>query len=161
MPRETWQRLTEGAERQIDILVFSGTFLAQTNPQLPKLLAKQANAGTRVRLCFGDPDGSAVALRESEEGIRGSLGPKIRASLSYFVDLPNIESCEIRFHNCTLYASIFRYDDEMLVNPHIWASPASANPILRVRDIGEGGMFSRYDDSFTRVWDLSKSWPLG
>ena len=158
VPREVWLRLVNGATNSIDILVFSGTFLTQTNPKLPRILMDRAADGARIRLCFGNPDGSAVTLRDEEEGIHGTLGSKIRACLSYFPELVGSPNCEIRLHNHTLYASIFRYDDEAMINPHIWGSAASANPLLHLRRIGEECLFTKYMDSFDRVWEQSKPW---
>lgn len=158
VPRSVWLHLLESASSRIDVLVFSGTFLAQTNPRLPNMLAERAADGVEVRLCFGDPDGSAVALRDQEEGIGGTLGAKIRASLSYFTRLPGIPGCELRLHNATLYASIFRYDGEALINPHLWGRPASANPVLHLRDTGEDPMFGKYVESFEAVWERSRTW---
>jgi transcriptional regulator with XRE-family HTH domain len=157
VPRDVWLQLVSSATEAIDVLVYSGTFLAQTNPRLPAMLADRAGAGVEVRLCFGDPDGSAVALRDEEEGIGGTLGPKIRASLSYFAHLTDVAGCEVRLHNCTVYASLFRYDDQALVNPHLWGNPASANPILHVRRVGDC-LFEQYGASFERVWDRAKPW---
>jgi hypothetical protein len=69
VPRETWLTLLREAREQIDVLVFSGTFFAQTNPRVARMLAERAASGARVRLCFGDPGGrlspSAGARRAS------------------------------------------------------------------------------------------------
>jgi transcriptional regulator with XRE-family HTH domain len=158
VPRDVWLQLVNGATSSIDILVFSGTFLAQTNPKLPQILMDSAANGAQVRLCFGDPDGSAVALRDEEEGINGALGAKIRACLSYFPRLVGSQNCGIRLHNHTLYASIFRYDDQAMINPHIWGSPASANPLFHFRRLGEDCTFGKYMNSFERIWEQSKPW---
>lgn len=160
VPQAVWRTLLDHADEHIDVLVFSGTFLAQSNPRLPAMLARRAAAGVRVRLCFGDPDSAAVALRGEEEGIGAALGAKISASLSYFTDLARSTGCEVRLHGCALYASIFRYDSDAMINPHIWGSPASANPLLHIRDLGEDSMFHKYTESFEKVWDQSKPWGL-
>lgn len=160
VPQAVWRSLLDGAEERIDVLVFSGTFLAQTNPRFPAMLVQRAAAGTEVRLCFGDPDGAAVALRGEEEGIGSALGAKIRASLSYFTALAQAPGCEVRLHDATLYASIFRYDSQAMINPHIWGSPASANPLLHVRDAGEDSMFQKYTESFDEVWGGATPWGL-
>lgn len=158
VPQTVWRTLLERAEEHIDVLVFSGTFLAQSNPRLPAMLGRRAAAGAKVRLCFGDPDSAAVALRGEEEGIGSALGAKIQASLSYFTDLAHAPGCEVRLHGCALYASIFRYDSDAMINPHIWGSPASANPLLHIRDAGEDSMFDKYAESFEKVWDRAKPW---
>ena len=64
----------------------------------------------------------------------------------------------MRLHSCTLYASLFRYDDEIMVNPHAFGEPASANPVLHMRRLDGGQVAALYMDSFERVWDTAKPW---
>ena len=80
VPREVWLRLLNEAQEQIEILVFSGTFYAQTQPRIARMLTERLAAGVHVRLCFGEPNSRAVAIRDSEEGLGGTLGAKIRRS---------------------------------------------------------------------------------
>ncbi|MET9292287.1 XRE family transcriptional regulator [Streptomyces sp. NPDC003077] len=158
VPRDVWLSLLLGAMKQIDVLVFSGTFFAQTNPHIARMLRERAEAGVRVRLCFGDPSGEAVSVRGREEGIGDTLAAKIRASLTYYRDLVGHPGCEVRLHDTTLYNSLFRYDDHLMVNPHIWGQPASANPILQLRNTDGGEWFQRYGDSFEAVWASARPW---
>lgn len=60
--------------------------------------------------------------------------------------------------NTTLYTSMFRYDDELLVNPHIWGQPASANPLLHLRRVDAAGWFDNYARSFDAVWAAARPW---
>jgi hypothetical protein len=158
VPREMWLSLLREAETAIDVLVFSGTFFAQSNPHVVKMLAARADDGVRVRLCFGDPTGQAVALRGLEEGIGDTLAAKIRASLTYYRPLLPYVGCEVRLHDTTLYTSLFRYDDTLLVNPHIYGQPASANPLLHLKRADPAGWFDTYTDSFNTVWATSRPW---
>ncbi|MET9398513.1 XRE family transcriptional regulator [Kitasatospora sp. NPDC002965] len=158
VPREMWLSLLREAETQIDVLVFSGTFFAQTNPHVARMLAERASAGVRVRLCFGDPAGRAAVVRGREEGIGDALAAKIRASLTYYRILPDTAGCEVRLHDTTLYNSLFRYDGDLLVNPHVWGQPASANPLLHLRRVDSTGWFDNYAQSFEAVWAGAKPW---
>jgi hypothetical protein len=161
VPRETWLTLLQEARERIDVLVLSGTFFAQTNPHVAGMLAEQAASGVLVRLCFGDPAGQAVAIRGNEEGIGDTLAAKIRASLTYYRPLVPEERCEVRLHDTTLYNSLFRYDDHLLVNPHIFGQPASANPVLHLKRAGANGWFESYTESFEAVWASGRSWAPG
>ncbi|MFJ9216556.1 XRE family transcriptional regulator [Streptomyces sp. NPDC102383] len=158
VPRDLWLSLLRDATHQIDVLVFSGTFFAQTNPHIARMLRERAEAGVRIRLCFGDPDGAAVVTRGHEEGIGDTLAAKIRASLTYYRNLVHVAGCEIRLHDTTLYNSLFRYDEHLLVNPHIWGQPASANPILRLRNTASSEWFAPYTASFDAVWATARPW---
>jgi hypothetical protein len=53
---------------------------------------------------------------------------------------------------------LFRYDDEILVNPHAYGEPASANLTLHLRKIDGGTLVSHYVSSFERVWATAMPW---
>jgi hypothetical protein len=158
VPRETWLRLMTEARDDVAVLVMSGTFYAQTQPRVSRLLADASARGVRVRLCFGSPTGDAVAIRDREEGLGGTLAAKIRSSLTYYREAAAAGNVDMRLHSCTLYASLFRYDDEIMVNPHAWGEPASANPVLHMRRLDGGHVAAHYMESFDRVWDTAKPW---
>jgi hypothetical protein len=112
----------------------------------------------RVRLCFGNPDCAAVEVRDGEEGIGGTLAAKIRSALTYYRLLADVDGCEMRLHSTTWYASMFRYDDDVLVNPHAYGEPGSANPTLHLRRIDGGAIAGHYLASFERVWGTAVPW---
>src|SRR5260370_3010693 len=72
VPREVWLRMMTDAREHINVLVFSGTFYAQTQPKVARMLADAAARGVQVRLCFGDPASEAVATRDPEEELGGA-----------------------------------------------------------------------------------------
>lgn len=158
VPRETWLRLLNDARKNVDVLVHSGTFFAQVQPRIARMLKSRADDGVQIRLCFGDPEGESVAVRDREEGLGGTLQAKIRASLTYYNTLIETENVEIRLHDTTLYNSLFRYDDDVMVNNHVYGEPASLNPTLHLRRIDGGLLFDHYSSSFDRVWDTAKPW---
>lgn len=55
----------------MSVLAYSALFLAEDAVVL-SLLRRKAEAGTRVRLLLGDPDGAFVAARGAEEGVGDS-----------------------------------------------------------------------------------------
>lgn len=63
---------------------------------------------------------------------------------------------EFRFHGTTLYNSIFRFDDEMIVNNHVYGAPGAHAPAMHLRKLGAGTLFATYAASFTEVWSLSR-----
>lgn len=100
-------------------------------------------------------------MRDREERLGGTLGAKIRASLTYYRDLVGVAGCEIRLHPTTLYSSLFRYDDEVLVNTHVYGEAASASPTFHFRRLDGGGLFEHYMNSFDRVWAAAVPWQGG
>jgi hypothetical protein len=53
VPREAWLRLMTDAREHIDVLVFSGTFDAQTQPKVARILADASGRGAEVQLQVG------------------------------------------------------------------------------------------------------------
>ncbi len=50
-----------------------------------------------------------------------------------------------------LYNSVYRFDDEMLVNVHAYGILAAYTPTMHLRRV-DGAFFNTYLESFERVW---------
>jgi hypothetical protein len=156
VPRNLWMRLFEDATRDIEILVYSGIFLTDDQALLKQLRAK-AEAGASIRILFGDPTSAEVARRSASEGIgKTTLGAKARNALAFFHPLVDVKGIQVRVHGTTLYNSIYRFDEEMLVNTHVYGFMAGHAPVLHLRQLSAADMFQTYAESFEAVWGLSK-----
>jgi transcriptional regulator with XRE-family HTH domain len=156
IPQEVWDRLLDQAVDRIDILVHAGQFLVE-RPDLIGTFAAKAAKGVTVRIAFGDPDCDAVALRSAEEHLgTGVLAARIRYGLAAYSPLRETPGIEFRFHGTTLYNSIFRFDEEMIVNTHVYGAPGAHAPAMHLRKLGAGNLFVAYAASFTEVWSLSR-----
>jgi transcriptional regulator with XRE-family HTH domain len=151
VPRNVWQWLFSQAEEEIGILVYSGLFLAE-DVGLLRILAERARAGVPVRILLGDPDSAHVAKRGADEGVDEAMAAKIRNSIVLYRPLHEVDGVEIRLHETILYASLYRADDDLLVNPHAYGVTASHAPVFHVRHVEHGDMASIYAESFERVW---------
>jgi hypothetical protein len=60
---------------------------------------------------------------------------------------------EVRFHATTLYNSIYRFDNDLLVNAHVYGAPAAHSPVLHLRRLPGGRLVDHYQASFERVWE--------
>ncbi len=67
--------------------------------------------------------------------------------------LLGVSGVELRTHGTTLYNSLYRSDDQMLVNAHVWGVNAYGAPVWHLRRDSGGGMFDSYVESFNAVWD--------
>jgi transcriptional regulator with XRE-family HTH domain len=152
LPSDVWRRLFESAQERIGILVYAGLFLPELEPRLIPILRAKAEAGARVELLLGDPKSDAVAQRGAEEGIGGAMASKVHNVLAFYDQLRGVAGVYARFHSTPLYASIYRFDDEMLVNVHAYGFPAAHCPVLHLRRLSGGELFDTYADSFDRVW---------
>jgi hypothetical protein len=151
VPREVWARLFESAEHEIAILAYSALFLAEYTGIL-RILADKGRTGVAVRIALGDPEGPNVAERGKEEGIGDAMAAKIRNALTLYRPLGAVENVEIRLHRTVLYNSIYRADDQLMVNQHTYGIPAAQAPVLFMNSTGSGEMAGLYLDSLERVW---------
>jgi hypothetical protein len=152
IPRDAWQHLFAQAEHEIGILVYAATFMAE-DAELKRMLGDKAKSGVRLRILLGDPDSPAIADRGQDEGIDEAIAGKVRNAIILFRPLQQIENVEIRLHGTTLYNSIYRADEQLLVNTHIYGMMANNAPAFHLRKIPGGDMVSTYLESFERVWE--------
>lgn len=153
VPRGTWESLVDRSTESIDLLAYSASFLHDSLPDFDARLVARARAGVRVRLLFGDPDSTAVALRGDDEGIGNLLAARCRLSWRYFEPLLAEQGILAREHGCTLYNSIFRFDDTLLANTHLYAAAANHAPVTHLQRITGGRLFDSYQLSFERTWE--------
>lgn len=153
MPADLWDRLLSRATTCVDILVYVGMFMTE-KPDLLSTLRDKAARGTRIRLLFGARDSPAVIQRSLDEGIgKHTVSAKIDHALFYFGSLADVPGIDIRTHGTILYNSIYRFDNEMIVNSHVYGRIAAHAPAMHLRRLSAGGLFSTYADSFTAVWE--------
>jgi transcriptional regulator with XRE-family HTH domain len=151
VPRDAWGHLFGSAEKEIGVLVYSGLFLAE-DTGLHALLASKAAEGVSVRFLLGDPDSPHVDTRGQDEGIDAAMAAKIRNVIVLYRALRQTEGVQFRVHSTVLYNSIYRADNELLVNPHVYGAAAAQAPVMHLRRVAGGGMVRTYLDSFEQVW---------
>ncbi len=149
VPGHLWTELLRQAERNVDLLAFAGLFLTEEHPDWTPLLKARAEAGVRVRLLLGDPRGASLAARDGEHKIGGGVAGRVRAVLAYY--RPVAGMAEVRLHDTPLYNSVYRFDDDMIVNTHVYGILAAYTPVMHLRRV-DGSYFSTYLESFERVW---------
>jgi hypothetical protein len=160
VPREVWFDHFDGAHQEIGILVYSGLFIAEDVSPI-RLLTRKAASGVGVRLLLGDPDSPHVAERGDEEGIDGAMAAKIRNALVLYRSLSEVDGVEIRLHRTVLYNSLYRADDDLLVNPHVYGVSAAFAPVLHLRRQDESPIMGTYLASFERVWKSAVPLAIG
>jgi transcriptional regulator with XRE-family HTH domain len=156
VPSDLWHRLVEQAEQRIGILVYSGLFLPEQVPTLIKSLRAKALAGAKIQILLGNPTSESDAVRGAEERIGEAMASKVHNVLSFYEPLREVDGVKARFHSTTLYNSIYRFDEEMLVNTHAYGFPAAHSPVLHLRRLSGGDLFDTYADSFDRVWSSGR-----
>jgi hypothetical protein len=151
IPRQVWTRFFDSAEHEIGVLAYSALFLAEDSGILG-ILADKGRAGVTVRIALGDPDSPHVAERCAEEGIGDAMPARIRNAIALFRSLAEVENIEIRLHQTVLYNSIYRADDRLLANQHVYGIPAAHAPVFAFRKATDGEMVSTYFEVFDHIW---------
>jgi transcriptional regulator with XRE-family HTH domain len=152
VPSDLWRNFFDNAQQDIGVLVYSGLFIAE-DAGIQRVFRQKADAGAAIRILLGDPDSEFVAQRGVEEGIGDTMSARIRNAIVLYKPLRNLAGIEFRLHNTVLYNSIYRADDQVLVNTHIYNFPASQAPVLHLRRVAGGDMVNTYLESFDQVWD--------
>ena len=106
-------------------------------------------------MLLGDPTSEQVAQRGIDEGIGNAIPGKIRNTIVNFRSLIGMPGIEFRLHGTVLYNSIYRADDEMLVNSHIYGIGAYMAPLLQLHQLPGADLFTTYLNSFEAVWATS------
>ncbi|WTR28100.1 helix-turn-helix domain-containing protein [Streptomyces canus] len=152
IPVSAFTDLMAQARERIDILVYAAVFLHEAYPRLNELLAERAAEGCAVRVAIGDADSDNVQARGQEERFGHGIESRCRLALMHCRPLIGTAGLEVRTHGTTLYNSLYRADDQQLVNAHVWGVNAYAALVWHLRRHEAGGMFDTYAESFDAVW---------
>lgn len=156
LPVSVFVDLLAVAREHIDVLVYAAVFLHEAYPRLNDLLRERAADGCTVRIAIGDGDSENVRQRGEEEKFGHGIESRCRLALMHYRPLALASGIELRTHGTTLYNSLYRADDQVLVNAHVWGVNAYGAPVWHLRRNGDGGLFDTYADSFNAVWETAR-----
>jgi len=156
IPKALWRSHFADAREHIDVLVYGGTFLFDSVPRFLPTLRAAIDAGVRVRVAVGDPRAHAVRQRGEEEQIGHSLAGRCELTLTHLAPLRDATGLHVRVHDTPLYASLFRADDTLIANHHIYGLPASSNPAFLLDRADAPHLFDAYISSFDTIWDNAR-----
>lgn len=152
VPVSAFTDMLAQAREHIDVLVYAAVFLHEAYPRLNDLLRERAAEGCTVRIAIGDADSENVRQRGREEKFGHGIESRCRLALMHYRPLVGVPGIEIRTHGTTLYNSLYRADDQMLVNAHVWGVNAYGAPVWHLRRHDSGKVFGTYAQSFDAVW---------
>lgn len=154
VPHDTWLQLITGAREAMDFLFYAGTHMFEQY-DLVTILARKAAAGVPSRTLIGNQASDAIRLRAEEEGTVGGLEGRIQLHRRYLRGVASTPGVQVRTHGTTLYNSVFRFDQDLLVNIHAYGVPAAQSPVLHLRRVPGGRMWDHYMRSFEEVWKIA------
>lgn len=156
IPPGTWSSLIHQAIESIDLFAYSASFLHDSVDGYGEQLREKAEHGVKVRLLFADPRSDSVKRRGEEEGIGHLLAARCELTWAYYAPLLRHHGIQAREHDETVYCSIFRFDEVLLANTHTLGTPASQSPVVQVRHVPGGRLFSTFMHSFERGWGRAR-----
>ncbi|MFC9882565.1 XRE family transcriptional regulator [Streptomyces libani] len=159
VPVSTFTDMLAEARENIDVLVYAAVFLHEGFPRLNDLLRERAAEGCSVRIALGDAESENVRQRGEEERFGHGIESRCQLALMHYRPLLGVPGVEIRTHGSTLYNSIYRADDQLLANAHVWGVNAYGAPVWHLRRNGDGGIFDTYAQSFDAVWTTARPVP--
>lgn len=156
-PSNVWAELTEESTEELFFAGYTNYFLWTQLPDFLGTIRRKAQEGCRVRFLLGDPNGEVTTQREAIEDVALTVSTRIRITLENLAKLDGVEGIESRFSSPPdavnhVSLSVFRFDSEALVTPHLARLVGHDSPLLHLRRIGDAGMFSRFSEHAEELW---------
>lgn len=161
-PSSVWGELTQAATRDIFFAGYTNYFVWLDQPAFVETLRGKAESGCRVRFLLGDPDGEVTRQREQIEDVALSVSTRIRITLEHLAKLTFTPGVEARFSDASdavnhVSLSVFRFDRDALVTPHLARLVGHDSPLLHLRRHGDGGMFDRFAEHAEELWERGRT----
>lgn len=156
-PSTLWGELIEHANEDLFFAGYTNYFLWLDQPDFVGTLRRKAQQGCRLRFLLGDPDGEVTRQREQIEDVALAVSTRIRITLEHLARLDTIEQVEARFTHAPdainhVGLSVFKFDEQMLVTPHLARLVGHDSPMLHLRKQSNLGMFSRFEEHAAELW---------
>lgn len=156
-PSTVWAELVAAAGSDLFLAGYTNYFFWTQVPHFADTIRRKAESGCRVRFLVGDPDGEVTRQREAIEDVALSVSTRIRTTFEHLDRLGPLEGLETRVsahldavNHVSL--SVFRFDDNALVTPHLARLVGHDSPLLHLRRQGDGGMFDRFAEHSEELW---------
>ncbi|MFC7329004.1 DUF5919 domain-containing protein [Marinactinospora rubrisoli] len=157
-PTSTWAQLISGAQQELFFGGFTNYFLWLQQSAFHATLREKAAGGCRVRFLVGNPDSGITRQREQVEDVALTVSTRIRITLEELAKLTDTSGIETRFTHPAdavnhVSLSVFRFDHDALVTPHLARSAGHDSPMMHLRRGQEQGMFDRFAEHAEELWE--------
>lgn len=158
-PTSVWRKLLTNAARELTLAGYTNYFLWIQHPNLGDLLTRKARQGCHVRFLMGDPDSDVTTRREQVENVPMTVGTRIRTSLAELARLTG-DGIEVRFTDAHIAMSVFTFDTDMLVTPHLATQVGHDSPMMHLRRHQDDGLYDRFVGHTEQMWNAARTtWP--
>lgn len=152
-PTSLWASLIDGASQSLTFAGYTNYFLWQNHPRLGARLKAKAEQGARIRFLVGDPTSETTRRREETEGVPLTVGTRIRITLDALSKMGEANGVEARFSDDHIALSVFAFDDQMLVTPHIASLLGDESPMFHIRRLEDDGLYDRFISHVNALWE--------
>jgi hypothetical protein len=153
IPRSLWRDLITGAKDELTFAGYTNYFLWLEVHGLRPTLARKAQSGTVVRFLVGDPGSETTRTRERIEAVPLTVSTRIQVTLAELTKLHEQEpAVQGRLSDRHIALSVFRFDNQMIVNVHIADLLGNDSPTLHLRRHEQDGMFDRFAAHVESLW---------
>ncbi|MFD0077261.1 XRE family transcriptional regulator [Streptomyces sp. NPDC127166] len=163
-PSTLWGELVASSTKDLFLAGYTNYFFWTQIPQFADVIRRKAEEGCQVRFLLGDPDSDVTRQRETIEDVALSVSTRIRITLEHLDRMGDVPGIEARFsapldgaNHVSL--SVFKFDHQALVTPHLARLVGHDSPLLHLRRQGEGGMFDRFAEHAEELWSRATSCP--
>jgi len=151
-PKSVWRGLITSAKKNITLAGYTNYFLWLEHPNLATVLKRKAEQGCRVRFLIGDPDSEVTRRREEIESVPLTVSTRIKITLAELERIKDVPGVEARFGDEHIAMSVFQFDDEMLVTPHLSKLVGHDSPMLHVKRCQDDGLYDRFAYHVNELW---------
>lgn len=151
-PTSVWRKLLTTATTDLTFAGYTNYFLWLEHPNLADTLRRKAQRGARVRFLVGDPDSQVTSRREQIEGVPLTVSVRIQTTLAELEKLIDEPGVEPRFSDAHIAMSVFLFDHDALVSPHLASTVGHDSPLLHLRRRQDDGMFDRFAAHVDELW---------
>jgi transcriptional regulator with XRE-family HTH domain len=155
-PASLWRKLITTAASQITLAGYTNYFLWIEQPNLAAALRRKAGQGCKIRFLVGDPDSPVTRHREEIEGTSLTVSTRIAVTLEQLERLRGTEGIEARFSDRHIAMSVFAFDDDMIVTPHLSNLMGNDSPALHLRRHQADGLYDRFAGHVQALWDQGR-----
>lgn len=158
-PKSVWRRLIGGANKELTFAGYTSYFLWLEIPNLRTVLRRKAGHGCRVRFLVGDPGSDVTRRREELESVPLTVGTRIKITVDELSKIVNVPGIEARYGDDHIAMSVFVFDDEMLVTPHLAYLVGHDSPMLHIQRQQEDGLYDRFAYHVAELWNGGRAIP--
>jgi hypothetical protein len=145
-----WRELLEDATNQIDLLGWTLIEILAAPGAIDQLKGKAAS-GLKLRILISAPDSAFLRAAAGELGLdevdyigRSGLQLEAETARGHLEQLAGQPRVELReFYTDPRY-TILRFDEQLLITPHLHSAPLDDSPLLYLRRRHDGGLFDRF-----------------